>query len=282
VSLQLTTGTMNQNELREILQAIKKGERSWDEESQYIIVKSMIKHIGTTDSVLRDKLIYSTFYWLIIEKNHLEHELLVELLDICLNDLLFKGIGEKETDSVFTRAFTTLLIALILYRNNKDGFLTKSMVNRVKDELIHYINLEQDVRGYDSEKGWAHSVAHVADTFDELVKNQNVGQESYLEILNALWSKIFISESVYVHNEDERLLIPIIQMLNNGLSQKEIINLIENIQGKLKIQKEQLNPEKYWFLLFNCKTFLKSFYMNIINSNFVSLQKSIEECLKEI
>lgn len=280
---QLNTVTMNAHELKIVLQEIKNGERTWDDESKVIIVKSMIKHIGSTDGELRDQLIYSSFYRLIFEKNHLEHELLSELLDTCLNDLLFKGIGENGTDTVFTRAFTTLLIALILYRDNKDNFLSEGMVFNIKDKLIHYINLERDLRGFVSEKGWAHSIAHVADTFDELVKNPKISHGFYLEILNSLWNKIFVSSSVYVHDEDERILMPIIEMLNNGLEAQEIETLLQNIPIKLNIQKEQLEKEKYWFLVFNCKIFLKSFHMKINrNSNLASLQKSIEKCLVEI
>ena len=176
------TTLMSAQGLKKRLQEIKKGERHWDKESEYIVIKSMIEHIGTTDSELRDELIYSTFCWLMIEKNELKHEVLIELLDTCLNNLLLHGIGETETDSVFTRAFTTLLIALILYRDNKDDFLTKGMVHEVKGKLIHYFNLEYDLRGYVPEKGWAHSVAHAADAFDELVKNPKIDQDSYFHI----------------------------------------------------------------------------------------------------
>lgn len=274
---------MKENELKKVLKEIKNGGRTWEEESKVFIVKSMIKHIGSTDSELRDQLIYSSFFQLIIEKNQLEHELLNELLDLCLKYLLFYGIGEIGTDTIFTRSFTVLLIALILYRDNKDDFLSQDMVYKIKDKLIDYINSESDLRGYVSVKGWAHSIAHVADAFDELVKNPKINREHYLEILKSLLNKVLVSNSVYLHDEDERILIPIIEMLNNGLEPKEIENFIQNIPIELKTQKEKIDGEKYWFLFANCKTFLKSFHITVnTNSNLLSLQKSIEKCLKEI
>ena len=277
-----TTVSMNANELKKILKEIQDGEKTWEEESKVFILKSMIKHIGSTDSELRDQLIYNTFCQLTL-KNQLDHELLNELLDICLSDLLFRGIGENGTDTVFTRSFTTLLITLILYRDNEDNFLSQSMVYKIKDRLIYYINSEKDLRGYVFEKGWAHSVAHVADAFEQLLKNPKINPDLYLEILKPLWNKIFVSKSVYVHNEDERLLIPILEMLNNGLEQKEIEALIRNIPIELKIQKEQIAEEKYWFLFANCKTFLKSFLLIVNrNSKFLPIQKSIESCLTEL
>ncbi|MFE8697566.1 DUF2785 domain-containing protein [Cytobacillus sp. FJAT-53684] len=274
---------MNATELKTVLQELKNGSRNWEDVSKVTIVGSMIEHIGSTDSKLRDQLIYSLFYQLIIESNQIEHELLKDLLDACLNEYLFKGIGENGTDTVFTRSFTTLLIALILGRDIEDNFLSQSMIYRIKDKLIHYINSEKDLRGYVADKGWAHSVAHVADTFDELVKNPKINKEFYREILHSLWNKIFISDSVYIHDEDERILIPILEMLNKGLEVSEIEILIQNIPIELSVRREQIVDEKYLFLLFNCKTFLKSFHMKIYrNSKFVSLQKSIEECLAEI
>ncbi|MBU0941635.1 MAG: DUF2785 domain-containing protein [Bacteroidetes bacterium] len=262
---------------------IKSEGRTWEEESIVCIVKSMVEHIGSTDSELRDQLIYSSFYQLIIEKNKIEHELLNELLELCLSDLLFKGIGENETDTVFTRSFTTLLIALILYRDNEDNFLSQEMVFKIKDILLDYINLEKDLRGYVSGKGWAHSVAHVTDAIDELVKSPKIDKKFHLKILKVLWSKVFVSTSVYIHDEDERILIPILEMVNNGLEQVEIETLIQNVPLELKIQKEQLEEEEYWFLYSNCKTFLKSFYIKVNkNCELVPLKKSIEKCLIEI
>jgi len=270
-------------ELKKILMEIKSEGRTWEEESIVCIVKSMVEHIGSTDSELRDQLIYSSFYQLIIEKNKIEHELLNELLELCLSDLLFKGIGENETDTVFTRSFTTLLIALILYRDNEDNFLSQEMVFKIKDILLDYINLEKDLRGYVSGKGWAHSVAHVTDAIDELVKSPKIDKKFHLKILKVLWSKVFVSTSVYIHDEDERILIPILEMVNNGLEQVEIETLIQNVPLELKIQKEQLEEEEYWFLYSNCKTFLKSFYIKVNkNCELVPLKKSIEKCLIEI
>lgn len=283
MNLLLNVRPMEESALKVVLKDIKSGVRNWEEENAVIIAKSMMEHIGTTDSELRDQLIYSSFFQFILEKNYLKHELLIELLDVCLNDLLMKGLGENGTDTVFTRSFTSLLIGLILYRDNEDDFLSQSTVEEIKYKLIDYMNAEKDLRGYVSGKGWAHSVAHVSDVFDELVKSPKVDQQLYVEMLVPLWSKIFVSASVYIHDEDERILTPILEMLNKGLEQKEIESLIQNIPLELEIQKQQVEEEQYWMLVANCKNFLKSFYVKVnTNSNLMTLQKSIEKCLAEI
>jgi hypothetical protein len=283
MKLQVDKADITEKELKGILIQIRSGEKTWNDVDRILVVKSMITHIGSTDAELRDKLIYTSFFRQIIEDNQLESELLTELLDISLNVLLLKGICEKGTDTVFTRAFTTLLIALILYRDNEDNFLGQSHIDRVKDQLIMYINNEQDLRGFVSGKGWAHSVAHVADAFDELVKNPKISPENYPAILQPLWNKMFVSDSVYIHDEDERIITPIFEMLNNGLDVQVIVRLVNNIPTKLKAQKEQLDEEKYWFLVFNSKTFLKSFYVKISGtSKYDAIRRSIEERLAEI
>ncbi|MGD7044809.1 DUF2785 domain-containing protein [Jeotgalibacillus proteolyticus] len=270
-------------ELKNILTKIKHGESDWQEVDRLSIIVSMLEHIGSTDAELRDQLIYTSFYRLIIESNHLESELLKELLNACLSELIFKGIGEEETDTVFTRAFSTLLIALILYRDHQENFLSSSTVATIKENLISYINLETDLRGYIAGKGWAHSVAHVADAFGGLVKNPKLNTDCYPEILRTLWNKILISKTVYVHDEEERLLIPILEMLDRGLNVQKAEELIQHLPIELKNQKEQLESEKYWFLVFNVKTFLKSFYIKInSDSKLRTLQKSIEQVLSKI
>ncbi|MEK4908099.1 DUF2785 domain-containing protein [Niallia sp. FSL M8-0099] len=208
---------MKEQELKYFLGNDKLDEITSDEKTKQKVILSMLKHIGSPDSELRDNLIYQTFCQFILESK-LDNDLLIEILDICISDqFLFKGIGEKNTDSVFTRSFTSLLIALILYQDNRDDFLSRAKILEVKDKLISYVHLEKDVRGYVREKGWAHSVAHAADAFDELVKNKKMKQSNYPEIVKAILGKIYQSESVYIHDEEERMIIPIVQMADNGL-----------------------------------------------------------------
>jgi hypothetical protein len=119
--------------------------------------------------------------------------------------------------------------------------------------------------------------------FEELVKSPKISQSDYSEILTALWNKMFVSNSVYVHQEEERVVTPIIVMLNNGLELKEIENLLDALPHKLKAQEEQLEPEKYWFLVFNMRTFIKSFYVKINkDSKLESLQNRIDQYLEKI
>lgn len=274
------TAAIKASELKIILNEIKVGEKNWEKKNELLLLNSMLKHIGSADSELRDTLIYGTFCKLMLDKQ-LDQKLLIEMLDVCLSDtMLFKGVGEIETDTVFTRSFTTLLITLILYRNNEEDFLSSHKILVIKDKLIAYLNLENDLRGFVAGRGWAHSIAHVADAYDELVKNENITSDFYLEILHSLWDKVFVSEAFYIHDEDERLLVPILEMLNRGLDNDAIEDLLQHVHLKLKKQKSQIDEENYWILYANCKKFLKSFYLQADNhTNLASLQSSIKNTI---
>ena len=276
------TTLLEENELREALTYYQEEGKLQNHIHMHSLLKSMLTHIGSTDSVLRDQFIYSSFCQLSLN-NQIEHDLYIELAEHCVsNAFLFYGIGEYETDTVFTRSFTMLLLALILYKDNKEDILPQSMVVKIKKNMILYINAERDIRGYVPNKGWAHSMAHAADVFDELAKSKKISQESAIDLLKSLWAKIYVYQGVYVHDEDERIITAIIQLIQKGLI-VEVAELIRSMPSKLKELKEQLEEEKYWYLYANCKGFMKSFHYAIKESEgLLMLQKEIEQCLAEI
>ncbi|WP_160912374.1 DUF2785 domain-containing protein [Halobacillus litoralis] len=267
---------MNEEQLKKVLSEVKKGEIPWAEVHEQELISSMMAHIGSLDAALRDDLIFSTFAQLIVEKNQLKEELMEEMMDLCLRELLFKGIGEKDTDTVFTRTFTSLLMALLLYRDKEDDFLSRTNIVDVKEAFLRYLSLEEDYRGYVNDRGWAHSMAHVADAVDELVRNEKTDSAVYPELFRALWSKIFIYEHAYIHGEEERILTPIMEMLNRGLE----INLVEDHLKELSLDwhehKNKATMEQYLIFRNNAKAFLKSLYIQLNQqSNYMQLQKQV-------
>jgi len=280
---ELIQDVLKEEELKDRLKALKKGQATMELENQEQLVHSMLAHIGSIDSELRDTYIYGSFYEWILEKNLLDHRCLTELWDYSLNHLLVKGIGEKESDWVFTRSFTSLLVALILARDLQDSFLSKASIADCQTKLLSYVSSEKDVRGYVPGKGWAHSVAHVSDAIDELVKNPKSLKTAYPDMLHALWSIYLQPDYVFIHDEDERLLVPIFAMLEQGLEQNEVIHIVQQMPLTLAVLKEKLSEEQYRIVLFNSKTLLKSFLIQTIHQpQYADLHQSIVTCLNEI
>ncbi|MDZ5605793.1 DUF2785 domain-containing protein [Bacillus pseudomycoides] len=245
------------------------------------LVSKMLQHIGTPDGYLRDTLIYTTFFHL-ITNDHITNTQLQQLLSQSISEqYLFYKINIDDKDAVFTRSFTTLLIALILNADTKHNFLTESNIVEAKDKLILYMKQEHDLRGYVNDQGWAHSIAHVSDTFDELVKNPKLETSYYPEILQTLLEKVSIHTTYYKYEEDERIVSPIIAMLKNGLDEKLFITTLHSLVNQIQVQKAELSIVPYETLYRNIKSFLRSLFFRLRTiSIYKETEVEIENLLK--
>ncbi|MGM0804034.1 MAG: DUF2785 domain-containing protein [Bacillota bacterium] len=269
------------NELLALLTSINNKEKTWEDVDQEVVLDAMILHIGSPNSDLRE-MVYRSFYMLIIHDG-LDYEILKKLLDYSVKHLLFKGIGESGTDSVFTRAFTTILIAVIISKDMEADFLPKETLTEVKNEVKKYIELEQDVRGYVPVKGWAHSIAHVADTCEELIKSEKIDEDEYFSIVEILLKKYCTTPTGFLHGEDDRVVIAVLAMLKKEVGLEELKQFVEDIPGLLKSQKEELSSEKYWFVMANCVSLLKSLFIGVSDDSLSkSLQQTIRKSLSQI
>ncbi len=243
----------------------------------------MLKHIGTLDSYLRDQLIYSTFSNL-ISCGYFHETQLEKLLMLTLEDqYLYYDINSNDNDSVFTRSFTTLLIALILCADNKTDFLSQETIVTVKEKLVDYMNKEMDLRGYVHPHGWAHSIAHAADTFDALIHNPKLPQQYYEELTHCLLNKIFVYSIVYHFDEDERIITPLLSMISNGFSQTQLFEIIRIKLNLLPQYQKRLPVNDYYNLCTNIKTFLRSLYFRTAhNIQFSYITSQTEMMLKEL
>lgn len=271
----------HEQDLKSMLTDMKNGTVRLQELDEEKVIQSMLHHIGSTDPELRDQLIYTLFYRFIIEDECLTNEQLTNLFQTTLKYHLFHGIGETGTDTVFTRAFSTLLLALIVFQDRQQHFLSEADIDMLKAKLLAYLDCEIDTRGYVPGKGWSHSIAHVADAFDELVLHPQLDETEFGEVLEALWKKVIVP-TVYIHDEDERLLNPIFGLLDRGMDEHEVTLLLEGLPATLRVQKQQLEPEHYWHVVCNVKTFLKSFFVKLHETNRQTLQTAVLLTLKNI
>ncbi|WP_226681433.1 DUF2785 domain-containing protein [Sutcliffiella horikoshii] len=186
------------------------------------LIDSMMKHIGTTDPTLRDDLIYTTFAKL-INGGIIPQCKLLKMLEICLDEEhLFYKIGEEKGDSVFTRSFSSLVVALILA--NDDGtLLDAKKVQEIKIAIFVYLDKEQDTRGFVKDKGWAHSIAHGADMLSALVSHEHFHISLLSDVLKAI-ETCLLKDVVYQDEEDERLIFAIEALLEKGMEKKLFIN----------------------------------------------------------
>lgn len=225
----------------------------------------MLPHLGSPDAELRDDLIYGTMATWILADKFEDDELKTLLKQLLTDEHIFFKLGETDTDSVFMRSFSMLLIPLILNWHRQRPFLMPYELREVKVKLLDYLEKEQDLRGFvldedeaGEPKGWAHAVAHTADALDDLVRCKEMGSEELLEILNAMRQKAAESKLVFVHLEDERLVTPVIAALGRKvLTPPDVQSWLAGFVP-LAQQKEPF-PDCYRQAQ-NVKNFLRSLY----------------------
>ncbi|WP_339145989.1 MULTISPECIES: DUF2785 domain-containing protein [unclassified Sutcliffiella] len=202
--------------------------RVLDEHYRDRLLESMMSHIGSADPVLRDHLISSNFAKLIGDRIIPQREM-ASLLDRCLNqDHLFFKIGEINTDSVFTRSFSSLVVALILNVDRKTSFIDNNKIQEITEKIITYLHEEKDTRGYVEEKGWAHSIAHGADMLAALVKHHHFHMESLPKVLKAI-QVCLLKGTVFKEEEDERLIFVVEALLGRGMEQHALKSWLNNL-----------------------------------------------------
>ena len=244
------------------------------------LVQEMINNIGSLDAELRDGLIYETLsHW--IPDNVLTAHELEELLPVILDEEhLLYNLGESNTDSVFTRSFSMLLIPLLFTRHNASPFLSKKDIQQIKQCVFYSLREERDYRGYDEQKSWAHATAHAADALNELAQCPELDQNDLLTILNLVYDKMILAERIYSDGEDERMVRPVISVLNRKIIGQSYVE--QWIQRFADVEK---SPE--FIPAFrqknNIKNFLKSFYFRVkyyeVN---IGLCPVIEETLYQV
>ncbi|MBB2482172.1 DUF2785 domain-containing protein [Bacillus sp. APMAM] len=227
------------------------------------LVDMMLKYIGDTDSVLRDDLIYLTFCRL-VENSLIGFSLMERILETSIGaNYLFFQIGEVNSDSVFKRSFSALAVQLILNQDIEERFLSKELVEKSIQSSFHYLQKENDVRGFVEEKGWAHSIAHGADLLTTAISHPVFYPSQIPDALETIRSCLFKNGS-YIDDEDERLIFAIDALLDKGLSDELLGDWLQRISSSLD---EIFKMESYSFHFYRTRTnmmnFLKSLYFRL-------------------
>ncbi|TKH13948.1 DUF2785 domain-containing protein [Bacillus wiedmannii] len=266
-------------ELKEELLQIKNNNYAVPEDvDAYPYAQWMLDYIGSPDAELRDDLIYSTLHKWITNDVFRQKELRGLMLQAISPDYLFYKIGEKGTDSVFKRAFSVLIPPLILSVHEREPLLSEEQLYSVAEQVLEYVYLEEDVRGYVEGKGWAHSTAHAADALDALARTIQNREFSYA-ILAAVRQKVRLHDYVYIHFEDERLVAPIMSLRNqNILTGEEWSNWLHSIATV-----EDIRHPQHAILVQNIRTFLRGLYFRVLEAEgSTAFTDDILETLKDL
>lgn len=268
-------------EYKKLLKAISRGDYEFDKvDNVDKIIDYMLDNIGNLDSKLRDDLIYSTFSKIITNSQISDEKLKWLISKIIDKRHLFYHINDNDKTSVFTRSFSVLVVACALFRHRKQTLFTKDELTNIFNKVIEYCKLENDYRGYVDVYGWAHSTAHIADALNQLAMCDEFKKNKLKIILSMVKRRVCIGTYTYIHEEDERLVTAVINIINrNEFSIDEIKKWISSFGEVTPINDYMMN----YSMKLNIKNFLRSLYFRLYSKNKMNeLQSIIVNILDEL
>jgi hypothetical protein len=183
---------------------IKKEYAVPSDEPMPVLLAELTRALGSADPEVRDQIGYSILSaWI-----YRQRVVPVELRRTMLTELtanMKKGIGERDTDGVFARSFSALSLGVLVALDNEVPYMTPSEFNSLFTAAITYLRDEEDIRGFDSTKGWMHSAAHTADLLRFLGRGRYPQSTQQLTLLRAIGDKLTSVGVTFTHGEDERL-----------------------------------------------------------------------------
>ena len=247
------------------------------------LVFEMLQQLGSTDEALRDGLIYPALAD-ILGKNVLDVDILRHMLETCLDEKhLFFKLGQTEDDSVFMRSFSCAVITEMVRADARLNFLTPEGYENLYTESGRYLEQEKDMRGYISEKGWAHTMAHGADLLAALVYHKHFTIRKFLPTL-ALIEKCLHKDEALSDGEDMRLVFALRAVMTHGFGEEEIKRWLREMTGRLAAAFDSggYTRQNYQNTK-NVSNFMKSFYFMLkIEGANLALRAVLFEKIKEL
>lgn len=230
------------------------------------LFESMLANLGSPDGELRDELIYRLLVKL-LNGQHLDTNQLTGALKMLITDrYLFASIGEKGSDDVFIRSFSTLWLTGLFWLDQEHPFMDPEDRIKTMEKSATYLSQEQDIRGFVEGKGWAHSIAHGADLAAMIASHPLVEKRLIPIILEGVAS-CFWKGGVYVDDEDERLVAIVLSLEKSNYPEDILIEWMEQVFDKL----DRKTPEEGYSRSFyqartNILQFMKTLYFALKKS----------------
>jgi hypothetical protein len=225
------------------------------------LTNELLSYLASPDPELRDEFGYMVLVnWL--EQERFTPDQMRRIINIVKTGMMV-NLGETETDSVFLRSFSVLILGAVIYQDNQNPFLEAEEVKSHLQHTLAYFETERDLRGYVPEKGWAHAVAHTADTLLYLAQSKHLGGTHLQHILGTLAVKL--SEPtpyLWQNDEDERLALTLMGTVERLLVPPTFYEVwLDRItqafsEGGWSIER---NPVRQ-----NIRALLRSFYFQLV------------------
>ncbi|MCP3422152.1 DUF2785 domain-containing protein [Nocardioides pinisoli] len=171
--------------------------------------------LGSTDAAVRDGTAFPALAtW--IERGVYD-DLLAGLGDGMVAGLAV-GLGETGTDTVFRRSFSSLILATCMERDNEQHLLPGAKIMEWGDHAATWFLTERDTRGFVPGKGWAHTIAHGADTIGALAGSPHLAGPEHAVLLDVLAERVLQqpADEPLVCGEPDRIAAAVMQVLRRN------------------------------------------------------------------
>ena len=210
---------------RQTIQAILDTDYALPENGNLEVLTTELEELlGSTDGFLRENALEILWQWSLMRLYRDEE--IIALGDRMAANLLV-GAGESETDTVFLRAFSSLVLAGVLVADQRaeigrsEGrtpYLEAEHVAKWFRSTLACFSAEQDRRGFVEEKGWAHALAHEADVLSDFARSRHLGADALVDVLTAVAEKMIEPcQTILQYNEDNRIVQMVFDVLRRNL-----------------------------------------------------------------
>jgi hypothetical protein len=184
-------------------QVVADGLKVPQERSLVEMTEDLTRMLGDPDPDVRDGIAFPTMATWIDEGVY--DDLLVGLGDGMCHGLDI-GLGETESDTVFRRSFSALILTECIDRTTKAALGGPNVVLRWGDKIMGWYSRERDLRGFVAGKGWAHAVAHGADAIGTLAESPHMANAELTVLLDVIADRLTLPvDAPFAHGEPDRM-----------------------------------------------------------------------------
>jgi hypothetical protein len=134
------------------------------------------------------------------------------------------GLGDRDTDSVFRRSFSALILGECIARDNERPLVPGSKVLEWGDRLATWLLRERDLRGFVPGKGWAHAVAHGADALATLARSPHVAANELTVVLDVIADRLLLPvDRLFTNGEPDRLAAATMAVLRRNIVSMKVV-----------------------------------------------------------
>ena len=225
------------------------------------LTAELTRMLGDPDPALRDGTAYPALTtW--IERGVYD-DLLAGLGDGMASGLLV-GIGERDSDTVFRRSFSALVLGECIARDNNRPLLPGGKILDWGDRLTTWLLREQDLRGFVPTKGWAHAVSHGADTLAILAASPHLATPELTVLLDVVADRLLLPvDRLFSSGEPDRLAFATIAILRRNVVPLRVLEpWIARIAASAGIRSSYDDRDPY-LAGGNAEAFLRALYLQL-------------------